>query len=337
MSSTREDERTPQVSVVFPVYNEEGNLEVLYQRVKEALVDAGVSYEMVFVDDSSTDRSLEVIKGLRRLDSCVQYISLSRNFGHQSGLFAGMSYAHGDAVITMDSDLQHPPALIPEMVNLWRQGYEVVYTVKRNQRISGLTGLQVKLFYWTMSKASGLKLSFGQSDFRLLDRKVVGTLLEIPEYRKFLRGMVDWMGFRRVGLDYDVAERHSGQSKFSYRARWPMAVDGILAFSTLPLRWMLVIGIIVATASLIYAAVALVLGVLDLAGVDVNLAPGWATLSVAVSFFGGVHLIAIGLVGEYIGRIYDQTKGRPVFIIREASEGSAERLSGVGQARWSRQ
>ena len=229
--------------------------------------------------------------------------------------------------------MQHPPSLIPEMVRLWQQGYEVVYTMKRNQRISGLTGLQVRMFYWTMSKISGLKLSFGQSDFRLMDRRLVDTCLEIPEYRKFLRGMVDWMGFRQVGLEYDVSDRYSGESKFSYRARWPMAINGILSFSTLPLRWMLAVGVIIATASLMYALAVLILGVLDLAGTGVDLTPGWATLSVAITFFGGVQLIAIGVLGEYIGRIYEQTKGRPVFIVRESSDSAVGGLPEIGRVR----
>jgi dolichol-phosphate mannosyltransferase len=310
----------PKVSMVFPVYNEEGNLEVLYESVRQALFQADVSYEMVFVDDGSADGSLEIIKGLAKQDPCVRYISLSRNFGHQSGLFAGMSYSRGDAVITMDTDLQHPPPLILEMVRLWREGYEVVYTTKRNSQFSRLTGYQAQFAYWLLSKGSGLKLSFGQSDFRLLDRKVVTALLAIPEYRKFLRGMVDWLGFRQVGLEYYVPPRYSGQSKLSYRARVSFALDGILAFSTLPLRWMLGIGVIIAGAALLYALVATVLGILSLSGAGAQLPPGWATLAAAITFFGAVQLIAIGVLGEYIGRIYEQTKGRPVFIVRETSD-----------------
>lgn len=321
----------PKVSVVFPVYNEEGNLEVLYERVQEAFSNANVAYEMVFVDDCSSDGSLEIIKRLSLRDPGVRYVSLSRNFGHQGALFAGMSYASGDAVITMDSDLQHPPSLIPEMVALWLREFEVVYTTKRNQSISGLTGLQVKLFYWTMSKASGLKLAFGQSDFRLMDRKVVDVLLSIPEHRKFLRGMVDWTGFRQMGLAYDVPERYSGETKFSYRARWPMAVDGILSFSTLPLRWMLVAGLIIASLSLLYVGAMVVLGVLSLFHAGIDLTPGWATLAVAVTFFGGVQLIAVGVPGEYIGRIYEETKGRPVFIVREESDTGVVREPEAGQ------
>ena len=331
------NDSTPEVSVVFPVYNEEGNLEVLHQHVQDALVNTGLTYEMVFVDNGSSDGSLEIMKRLSERNPCVRYICLSRNFSHQGGLFAGMTYCRGDAVITMDADMQHPPTLIPEMVRLWQQGYEVVYTAKRNHQLSGLKGQQVRFFYWIMSKVSGLKLSFGQSDFRLLDRKVVDVLLGIPEYSKFLRGMVEWMGFQQVGLEYDVSERYSGESKFSYRSLISFALDGILAFSTLPLRWMLAVGVFIALMSLIYAVAATTTGVLSFAGAGIDTPPGWATLAAAVTFLGGVQLIAIGVLGEYLGRVYEQAKGRPVFIVRETSDSIVGSISsGARQARWSR-
>ena len=320
-------DRNPQVSVVFPVYNEEGNLELLRQQVRDSLLDVGVSYEMVFVDNGSNDGSLDVIKSLCRQDPRIRYICLSRNFGHQGGLFAGLSYARGEAIITMDADLQHPPSLLPEMVRLWQQGAEVVYTTKRNYHLSVFKGWQVRLYYWILSKISGLKLSFGQSDFRLLDRKVADVLLQIPEYRKFLRGMVDWIGFRQVGLDYDVGERYSGETRFSYKALISFALDGILAFSTLPLRWMIGVGVMIASVAILYAVSALILGLLRLVGIGAELPPGWATLAAAISFFGAVQLVAIGVLGEYIGRTYEQTKGRPVFIVRETSDSPARKRS----------
>lgn len=320
MSDARTEGRERVLSVVFPVWNEEENLEPLHGEVSQALKRIGLPYELVFVDNGSTDRSLEVIKRLARWDRAVRYISLSRNFGHQGGLFAGLSYCRGEAAITMDADLQHPPALIPEMVRLWQQGHEIVYTKKRSHDITGLRLFQVRLFYWILSKLSGLKLSFGQSDFRLLDRKVVDVLLNIPENRKFLRGLVEWVGFRQTGLEYDVARRHAGRSKFSYRSLFGFALDGILAFSTVPLRWIFVVGVLTASVAFLYVGFAVVLGVMNLLGAGVHLPPGWATLAVAVMFLGGVQLIAIGILGEYIGRVYDQAKGRPPFIARETSD-----------------
>jgi len=284
----------------------------------------GFGYELVFVDNGSTDGSLELIKRLANRDPNVRYLSLSRNFGHQGGLFAGLCHCRGDAVITMDADLQHPPSLIPEMARLWQQGFEIVYTKKRNHQGSGLRGLQIRLFYRVLSKLSGLKLSFGQSDFRLMDRKVVDVILNIPENRKFLRGTVEWVGFRQTGLEYDVAKRHAGQSKFSYRSLFSFAIDGILAFSVVPLRWIFVVGSLIAALCFVYVGFAFVLGVLNLfdVKVGVKMPPGWATLAVSVMFLGAVQLIAIGILGEYIGRVYDQTKGRPPFIVRETSDSS---------------
>ncbi|MFQ5803908.1 MAG: glycosyltransferase family 2 protein [Candidatus Methylomirabilales bacterium] len=308
------------ISVVFPVWNEEENLEILHEEVSEALKLVGLTYELVFVDNGSTDGSLALIKRLAQRDANVRYISLSRNFGHQGGLFAGLYYCRGDAAITMDADLQHPPSLVPEMIRLWQKGFEVVYTKKRNHKVSRFQSYQIRLFYWALSKLSGLKLSFGQSDFRLLDRKVIDVILNIPENRKFLRGTVEWVGFHQTGLEYDVAKRHAGQSKFSYRSLFGFAIDGILAFSVVPLRWIFVVGSLIAVLCLLYVGFVSVLGVLNLFDMGVKMPPGWATLAVSVMFLGAVQLVAIGILGEYIGRIFEQTKGRPTFIVRETSD-----------------
>lgn len=293
----------------------------LYQQVRDALQKAEVtSYEMVFVDNGSYDRSLEIMKTLRQNDPRVRYVSLSRNFGHQGGLLAGVSHSRGDAVITMDADLQHPPSLIPEMIRLWRRGCEVVFTMKRDTGLSAWRRLQMRMFYGVISQLSGLQLSFGQSDFRLLDRKVVGTILSIPEYRMFIRGIVNWVGFRQAGVSYDVAPRFTGNSKFSLRTLIGFALDGILAFSVVPLRWVFLVGALTAGVCFLYMGFAIVLGVLRLTGSVVTVPPGWATLAVAIMFVGSIQLIAIGILGEYLGRVFDQTKGRPMFIVRELSD-----------------
>lgn len=312
--------RPPLVSIVAPAFNEEECLPLFYKGVRSVMEDVGYDFELVIVDNGSTDGSLQYLREVNRVDPKMRYVSLSRNFGHQGALCAGLRYSRGDGVITMDADLQHPPSLIPEMVRLWREGFEVVYTKKRNSQLPGLRWLQVRFFYWILSKLSGLKLSFGQSDFRLLDRKVVDILLGIPEYRKFLRGLVEWVGFRQVGLEYDVAGRHAGQSKFSYRSLVSFALDGILAFSFVPLRWSLVAGVVVALACLLYAVVAVGLGALNLLGANVVLPPGWATLAASITFLASVQLVAIGLLSEYMGRTYEQVKGRPVFIVKEVSD-----------------
>ena len=315
---------SPLVSVAFPVFNEAENLEMLHAEVTRVLETTGLSFELIFVDNGSTDASLSIIKGLSETDPRVEFVSLSRNFGHQGALLAGISHAQGEAVITMDADLQHPSALLPEMVRLWQEGFEVVFTRKRRYPVHGMRLRQVKLFYWLMSKWSGLHLSFGQSDFRLLDRKVFEVFLRMPEARKFLRGLVEWVGFRQTGLEYDPLPRHAGESKFPFRALVSFAVDGIISFSLLPLRWSLGLGFIVASMSFVYGIAMVVMGLLNYAGMSVPLPPGWATLVVSILFLSGIQLIAIGMLGEYVGRIFEQTKGRPEFIVRAASVSERE-------------
>ncbi len=315
---------SPLVSVAFPVFNEAENLEMLHAEVTRALETTGLAFELIFVDNGSTDASLSIIKRLSETDPRVEFVSLSRNFGHQGALLAGISHAQGEAVITMDADLQHPSALLPEMVRLWQEGFEVVFTRKRRYPVHGMRLRQVKLFYWLMSKWSGLHLSFGKSDFRLLDRKVFEVFLRMPEARKFLRGLVEWVGFRQTGLEYDPLPRHAGESKFPFRALVSFAVDGIISFSLLPLRWSLGLGFIVASMSFVYGIAMVVMGLLNYAGMSVPLPPGWATLVVSILFLSGIQLIAIGMLGEYVGRIFEQTKGRPEFIVRAASVSERE-------------
>ena len=315
---------SPLVSVAFPVFNEAENLEMLHAEVTRALETTGLAFELIFVDNGSTDASLSIIKRLSETDPRVEFVSLSRNFGHQGALLAGISHAQGEAVITMDADLQHPSALLPEMVRLWQEGFEGVFTRKRRYPVHGMRLRQVKLFYWLMSKWSGLHLSFGQSDFRLLDRKVFEVFLRMPEARKFLRGLVEWVGFRQTGLEYDPLPRHAGESKFPFRALVSFAVDGIISFSLLPLRWSLGLGFIVASMSFVYGIAMVVMGLLNYAGMSVPLPPGWATLVVSILFLSGIQLIAIGMLGEYVGRIFEQTKGRPEFIVRAASVSERE-------------
>ncbi|MGH7789089.1 MAG: glycosyltransferase [Candidatus Binatia bacterium] len=309
----------PAISVAFPVWDEQEILPALYAQVSAALQQTGVTYELVFVDNGSTDDSLRIIKDLARRDTAVQFVSLSRNFGHQGGLLAGLHHSRGEAVITMDADLQHPPALLPRMIALWQQGYEVVYTTKRNYQMSPWRTLQVRAFYWLISKLSALELSFGQSDFRLLDRKVADQIIALPEYRKFLRGLVQWVGFRQTSLEYEVVERHAGTSKFSFMSLLSFAVDGILAFSFVPLRWSLFAGAFVALLCLLYGVYTVAVGVLNLLGAGYALPPGWATLFASALFLSSIQLLAIGLLSEYVGRIFEESKRRPPFIVREAS------------------
>ncbi len=315
------------ISIVFPVYNEAENLPELYRQVIAACETMPqYAYELVFVENGSVDASLQILKDYAAADARVRYLSLSRNFGHQGGIFAGLSFATGDAVITMDADLQHPPSLIPKMIRLWEQDHDVVFTTKRNPNLSMARGLQVRMFYWLISKVSGLSLSFGQSDFRLMDRQVIDVLLHMPEYEKFMRGLVSWVGFKQVGLEYDVHERFAGESKFSYRSLVSFALDGILSFSVLPLRFLGGLGLFMAGLSVLYALYALIVWVRHNLGLaSGTLPPGWASILVSVTLLGGIQLIAIGILGEYLGRVYNQTKSRPIFIVRESSFTEIER------------
>ena len=313
------------VSFVFPVCNEQDNLNVLYGRIKEACAEACVDYEMIFVDDGSTDNSLNVMKELRRQDEKVVYISFSRNFGHQNAFFAGMSYATGSAVVTMDADLQHPSSLIPKMIDLWRKGAEIVYTVKKDANVSFIKNIIVRFFYWFISKISDLKLNFGQSDFRLIDRNVLKVIMDMPEYHKFLRGQVSWIGFRQEGISYDVEKRHSGKAKYSYGKLYNLALDGIFSFGRYPLHLVMIMSIIIFVASFTYIAVILGLWVLKFIGItSVAMPPGWTDLIMGILMLGSIQLMAIGILGEYVGRIFDQTKNRPVFIVRESSIGKKD-------------
>lgn len=314
------------ISFVFPVYDEEANLAPLCAGVTEACRTAEVDYELIFVENGSRDNSLAVIKDLRAKDGRVRYLSLSRNFGHQNALYAGLKHATGDAAITMDADLQHPPELIPKLVEAWQAGAEVVYTVKEDYRLSAGRYLSMLLFYRLISKVSGIQLSFGQSDFRLMDRRALDALLSMNEYHKFLRGQVSWIGFRQTGIPYRVAPRRNGVSKFSYRNLLSFALDGIFAFSRYPLHLIMLLGVGMSFASLLYLALAMIVFGLKVCGVSVPLPwpPGWLSLIVAVTLFGSIQLIAIGILGEYIGRVYDQVKGRPSYIVRESSLGPDE-------------
>ncbi len=309
------------VSIVAPAYNEEENLPHLCERVRSVMEGMGRDFELIIVENGSADRSLEILKDLRRKDGRIHYVSLSRNFGHQGALIAGLEHARGDVVISMDADLQHPPEVIPEMLKLWEAGYELVYTIKReNATQPFIRRLVNRQFYAFMSRASGLELTGGQSDFRLMDRKAVDALIRMPERNKFLRGLSRWIGFRQVGIEYDVPPRFAGESKFRLGHLLRFALDGILSFSVIPLRLFTLFGFLVSVAAFCYGLFIVGSGAYAfITGYHGRIPPGWATVGAAVFFLGGVQLMGIGLLGEYLGRVYDETKGRPAYLVREDS------------------
>lgn len=309
------------VSIVIPAHNEQDTIPQLHKRLLTVMEQGSWPFEMIVVDDGSTDQSLEILKRLKIQDPRVKYLSLSRKFGHQSAILAGLEHSTGNAVISMDADLQHPPELVQRMLELWRHGYEVVYTVKREDRsLNPIRRTLHRLFYWVLSKLSGMKLSFGQTDFRLMDRKVVDAICNMPERKKFLRGLVSWIGFRQTRVEYDVPARFAGESKLtSLRHRLGFALDGILTFSVIPLRVFIFFGLFVSTTALLYGAYVTGLALHDMITGNSRLEIGWATVVSAMMFIGGIQLIGMGTLGEYLIRVFEETKQRPSYLIREKS------------------
>jgi polyisoprenyl-phosphate glycosyltransferase len=301
------------VSIVVPCYNEEGNIEVLVAAVAKALAK-GPEYELILVDDGSADKTLEHIKTIAAHHKEVKYISFSRNFGHQAALRAGLAHASGEAVISMDADLQHPPELLPTLIEKWQQGYDIVYTVRDDSKVktSFFKKFTSKMFYKVLNNLSELNIEEGAADFRLLDRKVVDVINEVPENNLFLRGFINWAGFKVFAVDYVPAERFSGVSKYSLKKMLALASLGITQFSTKPLHLANSLGLLSALAGVVYA----VYVVIERLVFD-NTVSGWASVTICVLVLGGVQLIILGIIGEYLGRTFMQTKHRPEYIVRE--------------------
>jgi dolichol-phosphate mannosyltransferase len=301
------------ISIVIPVYNEEEVLEELHRRVKDVMQRLDEPWELILVDDGSADRSAQVIQTLTRADEHVRGISFSRNFGFQEAVTAGLEHARGDAVILSDADLQDPPEKIPEMLAKWREGYDVVYGVRAQRAGETLfKKLTAKIFYRMIHRITSVDIPLDTGDFRLMDRRVVNSILRMPERNRFLRGMVPWVGFNQTGILYERQARYAGESKFkSIRQMLPFALDAITSFSYFPLQMATYLGFFIAAISLIAVLVVIVL---RLFGQHDELT-GQATTLVAVLFLGGVQLISLGIIGEYLGRIYDEVKERPLYLV----------------------
>lgn len=302
------------LSVVVPCYNEDAALGEMHARLTTVLQKlAPLNSEVIYVDDGSTDETPQILRDLQAVDSNVRVLSLSRNFGHQIAVTAGMAHAAGDAVVVMDADLQDPPEVIPEMIARWRDGYDMVYGARTER--AGETSFKrgtAKAFYRLMNRLSDIKIPIDVGDFRLLDRKVVKALLAMPERDRFLRGMVSWVGFRQIAVLYTRAPRVAGKSKYPLLKMIRFATDGLLSFSLMPLRlatWTGFLAIALAIAGIIYAVL--------LRMFTNDWVRGWASIFVAVLFMAGVQLIFLGIIGEYIGRIYGEVKQRPLYFVRE--------------------
>jgi dolichol-phosphate mannosyltransferase len=301
----------PTISIVAPVHNEEPVLPQLYERVRQVMEQSAETWELVLVNDGSRDRSAEVIETLHRQDPRVRGVSFSRNFGFQIAVTAGLDYARGDAVVLIDADLQDPPEVILQMISKWREGYDVVYGVRAGREGETLfKKFTAKAFYRIIHRITSVNIPLDTGDFRLMDRRVVDAIGRMPERNRFLRGMVSWVGYKQTGVFYKRQARAAGETKFGVRRMTRFAADAITSFSYFPLQMATYLGFTIALVSLLGIVVVIALRVFGSHELS-----GQATTLVAVLFLGGVQLISLGIIGEYLGRIYDEVKGRPLYLI----------------------
>jgi glycosyltransferase involved in cell wall biosynthesis len=312
----KEKPMQPTFTIIAPVYNEAESLPVLYQRVKEVMDTTGESWELVLVDDGSKDGSTNMIRSLAKQDERVRPVIFARNFGHQIAVTAGLDYSRGQAVIIIDSDLQDPPEVILDLIAKWREGFEVVYAVRAERE--GETWFKTftaSLFYRLIYRITDIKIPLDTGDFRLMDRKVVNVMNSMREKHRFLRGMSAWVGFKQTGVPYKRAARFAGSTKYPFRKMFRLALNAITGFSYFPLQVATYLGFIAALLSIIAIPI-VAIGRLTGTGAFT----GQATTLIAVLFLGGVQLICVGILGEYIGRIYDEVKGRPLYIVSQGPD-----------------
>jgi glycosyltransferase involved in cell wall biosynthesis len=302
-----------ELSVVVPIYNEVETLPEFECRLRRVLDGLPLSSEVILVNDGSQDASLDMLRCWSSRDSRVRVIDFSRNFGHQAALYAGLCRARGSAAVLMDGDLQDPPEVIAEMVRRWHEGYEVVYAVRRQRKEGLLKRLAYAAFYRLLHTVAYLKIPLDSGDFSLLDRRVVAVLREMPERNKFLRGLRTWAGFRQTSLPYERDARYAGHTKYSFAKLLRLAFDGIVSYSYVPLRLSYAFGLLVSGSSFALAVVYLGQRLFS----QKYIPQGFTTIAILILFLGGVQLLSLGLVGEYIGRIYDEVKRRPEFVERE--------------------
>jgi glycosyltransferase involved in cell wall biosynthesis len=318
IASSRRDS-SPSISCILPAFNEGETLPSLLTELSDELRRHFQRWEIIVVNDgSSDDTEIQVAPWLRGRN--VRYVSLSRNFGKEAALTAGLDRARGDLVLLMDADLQHPPALVPDMLRAWREGADMVYTVRATRDDeSWLKKLGTRIFYRVVNVGSAVPIPANAGDFRLIDRAVVDALKSLPERNRFMKGLYAWVGFRSVGVAYEPNERHAGESSFSMRGLSRLAITGVTAFTNAPLRLWSAVGATIAVGAILGGLWFIIEHYTF--GADV---PGWATLAVSMMFFSGVQLLSIGILGEYVGRIFDEVKQRPVYLVRHDSGPSDE-------------
>ncbi|MBK7388768.1 MAG: glycosyltransferase family 2 protein [Bacteroidia bacterium] len=303
-----------ELSIIIPIYNEEGNIDKLFSRLNQVIQKLNLNeVEYIFINDGSKDRSLELIKGLAKRESSVKYINLSRNFGHQIAVSAGLDNSKGDAVVIIDADLQDPPELIEDLYKKLRDGNEVVYAKRRSRQGEGaMKKFTAKLFYRILRNVTSINIPVDTGDFRIIDRKIVDVLKNMPEQQKFLRGQISWIGFNQTYVEYDRDERYAGKTGYTYKKMARLALDGITSFSNFPLKFATIAGFIVSGISFF-----MILYALYSRFISKDYEPGWTSLMLAVLFIGGIQLIGIGIIGEYISRMSANIRNRPLYIIQD--------------------
>lgn len=302
----------PAISIVIPVFNEQENLQILHQRLTHVMEEAGPDYEIVFVDDGSRDGSLKLLKEMAVKDERIVVIELARNFGHQVAISAGIDHARGRGVIIMDADLQDPPEVLPRFIEKWREGHDVVYAVRTNRKEAWLKRSAYNFFYRLLQRIADIEIPLDAGDFCIMDRRVVDILVGMPERNRFVRGIRSWVGLDQVGLAYEREARYAGEPKFTLTRLVYLALDGLISFSYVPLRMISLLGLGVSLVS-IFLAIGYTIQKLT-RGLS---PPGFATTVVAIFFLAGIQLITIGVIGEYVGRIFEEVKRRPLYIIRQ--------------------
>lgn len=302
------------LSLIVPMYNEEKNLDMFFSRVLAVLAKLTPDYEILCINDGSTDTTLEKLLEYRQSNAAIKIINLSRNFGKERALTAGLDYARGDVVVPIDADLQDPPELIEELVHTWREGYDVVYATRRVRRGESLMRRSITaVFYILLNKLSDIPIPRDTGDFRLLDKRVVKALCQLPESGRFMKGLFSWVGFKQTSIVYDRQPRYAGKTSWSYWRLWNFSLDGFTSFSFLPVRIWSYVGFCISLLAIIFAVI-LILSVL-IKGIDV---PGYASLMVVLLFLGGMILVSLGIQGEYIGRIFNEVKKRPLYFVSGA-------------------
>ena len=301
------------ISVVVPMYFEEEVAQECYNRLKSVMLQNDINYEFVFVNDGSTDRTMEILSEIAANDYRTKIVNFARNFGHQVAVTAGIAAAKGDAIVIIDADLQDPPEVIPELIAKWEEGYEVVYA-KRKQR-KGETWfklLTAKYFYKFLNYMSDIDIPKDTGDFRIIDRKIADVFNQMTERNRFIRGMMSWVGFRQTYVEYERDERFAGETKYPLKKMIKFASDGIIAFSTKPLRIVMTLGLLSVLVSIIVLLYTITVKI-----IGTGTQTGWASIMVAITFFSGIQLLGLGIVGQYIARIYDESKNRPIYIVKE--------------------